>query len=233
MTTQNDREARLFANRLIDLRNSSPFGANATQVRASTIWLRDAHDNFERLWEHVGLAGCPTVPAYRLNVPVTPGLSAFIYQALEPVATIKQDEDYLASMGAPPELIAQNIVSQLPVGGGEYFVASDIGLSEDTEPYVLEPIPVRDFFTTPFIVIAGFAISRFDVLNYAAYEKGYIHTNGSRNRARYPEQIARLDWFERSYTGLRRPNTEYLIMDCSRALATAPDADRFVKAVLG
>lgn len=215
MTLIDDRTiAQNVAARIIDLRQLVPKQASVTQVRAATVWVRDIYENLDRMWPVAGLAGAPGIHS-----------CAFEWDAAPP--------DVFASLwGHLARINDGPLISPSGQPGihYEWTVASgDTPLPDWTmggDPFIERVRGISEYFGSCILRVNGMSVSRTDVLEYAAYRRGFIHAEGDRYIKRNPATVAILD----KAFGDHGP--EYAILTIVQELLVCEDVDRFRAAAL-
>ncbi len=214
---------RGLADNLAAIREMNPVGATAAQVRATVTWLRDAHDNFDKAWQTLALPDRPKITAayHTLSVPAT---ATVIYFSAEeppgrgntgPVAVLNEKgEECADQIGLDFIMFGENVPD----------------LTMGPNPYEVRALSVPDYFSSPVYLDRGLQVSRFDVVEYAAYQLGAVHSNASRYQKRSADKMAALDRLKALEPFHRRENVDYLLLSVARNLCQSDDVERFITA---
>ncbi|CAN7649113.1 hypothetical protein [Mesorhizobium sp. LjNodule214] len=232
MPTEKARYARNLAENIADLRELVPVGVSASQLKAATVWLRDIYDNFEKFWGYVGLDGKPHIEAYALEwEPLPKDVTALLFGGEE-----------LPSYGGVGVLSAivtsENGSGQTvehPSIGKDWFITSSttpINFTMGGEPFVKRSCVFPEYFSSTIACHDGIKLSRFDVIEYAAYRAGYIHAQGDRYLKRSPDAARILDHLTELYPAYVRPNLDYILLSICQELLQSDAIETYRVAAL-
>ena len=212
-----------LADNLAAMKEMNPVGATAAQVRATVTWLRDAHDNFEKGWQTLALPDRPEITAAFHTLPLQPTVSVIYFGAEEPPG--RGNTGPIAILNEKGEECADQI-------GVDFIMYGENvpDLTMGPNPYEMRALSVPDFFAAGVFLDRGLQVSRFDVVQYAAYQLGAVHSNASRYQQRNADKLASLDALGKLQPFHQRDNVEYLLLSVARDLCRSNDVDRFIKA---
>ncbi|MFA6156284.1 hypothetical protein [Mesorhizobium sp.] len=227
MTTQNTRFAKNLATRIDDLRALVPVGASDTQVRAATVWLRDIHDNLQKFWLYVGLTGDPSIRAYGLEWDPLPGdITAILFggEEIPKLGHIGPLTPVVRSESAPGVLVEH------PSIGLSWIIMSQttpIDFTMGGDPFHEKERSLADYFACSVGCYEGLSFSRFDVVEYAAYRAGYVHSQGDRYLKRSPVAAAALDKIDAFYPLYQRNNLDYVLLSIAQELMNSEAIEEY------
>lgn len=103
-------------------------------------------------------------------------------------------------------------------------------LTMGPNPHEGRSVSLPDFWSGAVFIDEGMHISRNDVLEYAAYNLGAVHSETGRYQARNPDRLRALNNLRAMPPFHVRDNVEYLLLSIARDLTLSPDMDRFIAA---
>ncbi|RWY85168.1 hypothetical protein EHI44_16770 [Rhizobium leguminosarum] len=197
------------ANRISDLRLLVPLDARDAQIRASTVWLRDIYEHLERMWAAIGLPNLPTVRSMGIewDNPIQDS-AAYVWGRF--------DIDSRGSLGNRGISYDWNFGTNDP-NPPDWLLGGD--------PFIDRERTVDEFFRSNIAFYQGEMISRLDVLEYGAYRRGFIHSEGDRYLRRSGHKAAAID------QAFATVNTEVLIFTIAQELLLSPSLTEFENAV--
>jgi hypothetical protein len=213
--------AKGLAKNILALRKINIVGASAAQIRATVVWLRDFKDTYESAWTALGLPNMPTIRA-RVHTlePIPYGTTIIYFGGEEPPAR--------GPMGAIIEGDEQVVAKP----GLDYvtFGAEIPDMTMGPNPFELCDLSVPDFFNGVVLIHKGIRISRFDVIEFAAYELHCLHSYETSYQQRDATKISVLSELHGFAPFHIRDNLDYLLLSIARDFAKAPDLERFLSA---
>jgi hypothetical protein len=197
------------ANRISDLRSLVPLHAHDAQIRASTVWVRDIYEHLERMWVAIGLPNLPAVRSMGIewDNPVTDSV-AYIWGRF--------DIDAYGSLG------------NRGIGYDWHFETNNPNAPNwlmGGDPFIERDRTVDEFFHSNIAFYHGEMISRFDILEYGAYRRGFIHAEGDRYLRRSGQKATAID------QAFATVKTEVLIFTITQELLLSPSLKVFEDAV--
>jgi hypothetical protein len=214
---------RGLADNMAAMKEMNLIGATAAQVRATVTWLRDVHDNFDKAWQALNLPDHPEITAAFHTLPLEPTVTVIYFGAEEPpgygntgptVVVNEKGEECADEIGVDFIMFGENVLD----------------LTMGPNPYEMRALSVADFFSSPVYLDRGLRVSRFDVVEYAAYQLGAVHSNAGRYQNKNPSKMASLDRLKALQPFHRRDNVEYLLLSVARDLCQSADVNRFISA---
>lgn len=216
-------------------------GESATtyHLRAATTCLRDIHENYDRLWRALSLEGRPSFDVLALTQEPGPDWIGVIFGAPDPGPPV--DEPF-RTFRERPEIKGSILNTAIPTAriGGEDIPASGIDFQIMTSgdddwtltggPVATKALGVQQFFSATVAFDRGLFVTRFDVVRFAAYYLGYIHSGGVSYEEKNPEKVRFLTALQTGYPSLRRFAVDYFILTAARAVVDAADTKRFIEA---
>lgn len=180
-------------------------GASKAQVRSAVTYLRDIKQNFVACWRFAGLPGTPRIEGAALGNRVSkPGL-AVLFGARDTGMLEKASIEFLGfEVGTPPN-----------DGAAPAFTRREFS--------------VPAFFAANVLRANRTFVSRYAVIEYAAYRLGAIHTHASIYHQENERQVIALDAFDAMTLLPTRNNIEHLLMSIAQDVCRSPDVVRFSK----
>jgi hypothetical protein len=216
------KSAHNLAQNILALREMNPVGASAAQVRATVVWLRDCAENFEKAWTAVALPGTPQIKAIVHTFPMLPGSSIVYFGAEEPPSQgplgptiVNEHGDEIADQVAVSFFMFGNNVPDLTMG---------------PNPFEERVVSIPEFFAGTVYIRDGVTVSRNDVINFAAYELGVVHSHEGKYQRENLDKIAVLTALHESAPLHLRDNVDYLLLSIARDFARpGGDIDKLLR----
>lgn len=200
-----------LAERIEDLGSLVPVGASTAQLRSATVWLRDIHDHFVDYYKLV-LGSEPTIDCFAFEWPsVPPDVTAMLFGGEE--------------LPISDPLMNQTVSSPTVVLGIDWQIGSKttpIDYTMGGEPFVRKNRAFSDYFQAPIGAHQGTTFSRFQIIEYAAYRRGYVHAEGDRYVKRNPALSQILDKMNEISPIFQRANIDYMLLSITQELLTSP-----------
>ncbi|TBA38411.1 hypothetical protein [Rhizobium ruizarguesonis] len=197
------------ASRISDLRVLVPLDARDAQIRASTVWLRDIYEHLDRMWAAIALPNQARVRSMGIewDIPI---------------------QDSVAYIWGNFHIDAQGSLGNRGISYDWNFGTNDPNAPSwlmGGDPFIERERTVDEFFHSNIAFFRGEMISRLDVLEYGAYRRGFIHSEGDRYLRRSGHKAAAID------QAFATVNTEVLIFTIAQELLLSPSLTEFENAV--
>ena len=98
----------------------------------------------------------------------------------------------------------------------------------DWDPFERRSMSISQFFKGVVFVNGAVQVTRYDVVEYAAYRAGAVHSHASQYHLDRGTQLRALDRLRDHPPFHTRDNVEYLLLSIARDLCEAPDIIRFI-----
>lgn len=214
-----------LAENILALREMNAIGASAAQIRATVAWLRDFRDNFDNAWQVFGLPGQASIKAtVHTMEPMPIGTTVIYFGAEEPPG---RDPLGPIIIGSDGKCVADQISVDFFMFGED---VPDLTMGPD--PCELKDISIKDFFNGAVYIHCGIPVSRFDVIQFAAYELGVLHSHEGRYQRENADKMAALTQLHSHPPIHLRDNVDYLLLSIARDFAKAQDVDRLLAAAV-
>lgn len=208
---------------LAALREMSPSGASKAQVRACISFLRDVKQNLVACWRFAGMANTPRITANRMTTHLDHGEMVVLMGGMD-----------VGQSGVGARMILDGVTGKVALGPEDpsamvYFRLSNkpVGL-DDPLPYETQDLSVSEFFAGVVYVNGPAQVTRFDVIEYAAYRLGAVHSHASQYHTAHAQQMKALDALRASRHIHARDNIEYLLLSIAQELCSSNDLQSFV-----
>ncbi len=214
-------------------------GKGHAEIQSATVLIRDFHDHFEGLWNCVRLAGEPEIEANALKIdPVPPSLTIMLFGGDDPPPLmpggVSQTDWVTALLKQSGVDIPDTTYVSLAAGTTSIIFGQT---NEEVEKYAsgeatdfqLEYMKFSTYWAGTIAAHSGVLVSRFDVVEYASYALGYVHSLGDRYKKRSPIQSALFAHLDAIEPVFRRGNIDYMLLSIRDEILAAPDLKVFLE----
>lgn len=223
-----------FAKQLKRIQAMNSVGCKDIEIEAMTVWLRDISDNFSEMWRDAGFTSKPLIEEYRLlEKKFTVDCEAIWFGNTE--EKVPNPIPIMAGSLAVSLVDAENRSLTEDVAAESFYHASnnlDLDLtSGNWIPWIKEEMSISKFFDAPIIYWHGQSISRLDIIEFACYGLGIVHTNAKKYDKKREVKRQILQGINDNPHIFMRNNILYLLLYISRSLSEADCTRKYLDRV--
>lgn len=217
-----DGEIAAMKRFLRGLKKNIRLGCTDDELAQTMTALREIRDHFLMCWRYVGLTGNPLVESQTfIDKEINGDAIYLLFGALEPHGVVNGPIIFAkAEDGSVSQLEGPSGCSWFSYGDPkERVMGPDFAKAR--------AFVIRDYFFSPIAIVQGQKVSRTAILDYVAYELGYIHITDGRwrkNNANIASTIDAIQWMP---INKNRTPAEYMALCIADEISNSSAVSRF------